>query len=485
MKRVLQVFVVFALMFVTLSAQKDPVAKKILDIGKKDNQVMRLLDELCNRIGGRPIGSDAYANACDWAAREFKKWGMEVEMDEVGELPVGFNRGAWFGKMISPVSMDLHFATPSYTAGTHGRQVGRAVMAPRDSMTYERIKGTLKGAWVLVDSLSQGWPIDFIRAKTKIPMLKQLKEAGILGFIQRAKAPITALYGTVDSWENLPKIPDIKLDESQFNVIKKAIEDRKEVLLEFDIRNYFKPGPVKYYNVIGIIPGTKYEDEYVLVGGHLDAFDSATGAVDNGSGATPAMEAARLIMAAGGKPKRTILVTLWAGEEFGLLGSKHWVEKNKDKLDKISNVFNRDGGTNVATGINPSAANKKDMEQITKPLLDLNPDYPFTIGPARDRKRPKNAGGTDSEVFAVEGVPTFGFMTRDVKGLDVRYGDTWHTDIDYFEKVIPEYQEHTALVTAVTVWGVANLDHLLSRDGLYLPDSAPDPVRPQRPPQGR
>jgi hypothetical protein len=485
MKKVLQVFVVFALMFVTLSAQKDPVSKRILDMGKKDSQVMRLLDEVCNRIGGRPIGSDAYTNACEWAAREFKKWGMEVEMDEVGEMPVGFNRGAWFGKMLSPESMELHFGTPSYTAGTHGKQSGHAVMAPRDSMAFERIKGTLKGAWVMIDSISEGWPLDYARIKAKIPMFKQMKEAGILGFIQRAKSPIRCLYGKVDSWENLPTTPDIKLDENQFNIIKKAIEDRKEVILEFDIRNYFKPGPVKYYNVIGIIPGTKYKDEYVLVGGHMDSFDIATGAVDNGSGFTPAMEAARLIMAAGGKPKRNILITLWAGEEFGLLGSKHWVEKNKDKLDKISSVFNRDGGTNDAIGINPNAAMKKDIEQIVKPLVDLDPDYPFAIGPARERKRPKTAGGTDSEVFAVEGVPTIGFMTRDTKGYDVRYGDTWHTELDYFQKVIPEYQVHTSLVTAVTVWGVANLDHLLSRDALYLPDSAPDPVRPPMPPRDR
>ena len=485
MKKRLLFFTALLFLFITISAQTDKVAKKIIEIGKKDNQVMRLLDEVCNRIGGRPIGSDNYANACEWAAREFKKWGMEVELDEAGELPVGFNRGPFSGRMLAPLNMDLHFATPSYTAGTHGKQIGHAVMAPKDSMSFERIKGTLKGAWVLFDSLNEGWPVEYTRAKSKIPMLDKMKEAGILGTIQKARSPIRALYGKVESWEKLPTHPDIKLDEDQFNIIKKAIEDRKEVILEFDIRNYFKPGPVKYYNVIGIIPGTKYKDEYVLVGGHLDAFDVATGAIDNGSGFTPAMEAARLIMAAGGKPKRNILVTLWAGEEFGLLGSKHWVEKNKDKLDKVSNVFNRDGGTNAAVGVNPSEAQKKDFEEIVKPLMDMNPEYPFSMGQPRQRKRPKTAGGTDSEVFAVEGVPTVGFMTRDIKGYDVRYGDTWHTELDYYQKVIPEYQEHTAIVTAVTVWGVANLDHLLSRENMYLSDDAPEPERPKGPPPQR
>ncbi len=483
MKKALRLLAVILIIASTIAAQ-DKVAKKILDIGAKDNQVMRLLDEVCNRIGGRPIGSDGYNNAVEWASREFKKWGMEVELDEAGELPVGFNRGAWFGRALGPVAMELHFATPAYTSGTSGLQRGPAVLAPRDSMAFERIKGTLKGAWVLIDSLNEGWPLDYQRSK-KIPMIDQMKKAGILGFVQKAKLPIRVLYGKVDSWENIPKHADIKLDENQYNIIRKNIEDRKEVFLEFDIRNYFKPGPVKYYNVYGIIPGTKYKDEYVLVGGHLDAFDVATGAVDNGSGFTPAMEAARLIMAAGGKPKRNIVVTLWAGEEFGLLGSKHYVEKFKDRLPKISNMFNRDGGTNAAVGISYTDATQKDFEEITKPLLNLNPDYPFTLTKQMPRKRPKQAGGTDSQVFAVEGVPTFGFMTRDVKGYDVRYGDTWHTELDYFQKVIPEYQEHTALVTAVVVWGVANLDHMLSRDGLYLPDDAPDPVMPRREPGQR
>lgn len=483
MKRLLYSVTLFLLMFATISAQKDPVAKKIIDIAKKDNQVMRLLDEVCNRIGGRPIGSDGYANACEWAAREFKKWGMQVEMDEAGELPVGFNRGPFYGKMTGPQTMELHIATPGYTAGTHGRQIGHAIMAPRDSMSFERIKGRLKGAWVMIDSLSEGWPIDYVRAKAKIPMLKEMKEAGILGTVQRSKLPIRVLYGKVESWEKLPTHPDIKLEEAQFNIIKQSLEERKDVYLEFDIRNYFKPGPVKYYNVYGIIPGTKYPDELVLMGGHLDAFDAASGAVDNGSGFTPAMEAARLIMAAGGKPKRTIIVTLWAGEEFGLLGSKHWVEKYKDKLPMISNMFNRDGGTYAAVGIGVSEAMMKDFEPIVKPLLDLNPDYPFKLELQRPRKRPKQAGGTDSQVFAVEGVPTITFATRDIKGYGVNYGDTWHTEMDYYQKVILEYQEYTAIVTAVVVWGVANLDHLLSREGLFLPDSAPDPVMPQRPPQ--
>jgi len=105
---------------VNISAQSDPVMEKIVAIGQTDNRCMEHLDILCNRFGGRLIGSDAYENAALWAAYKFDQWGMEVVMDEVGELPVGFNRGPWFGKLLGENGMTLHFATPSYTSGTHG-----------------------------------------------------------------------------------------------------------------------------------------------------------------------------------------------------------------------------------------------------------------------------------------------------------------------------------------------------------------------------
>ena len=95
-------------------------------------------------------------------------------------------------------------------------------------------------------------------------------------------------------------------------------------------------GPIPYHTVIGVIKGTEFPDEYVIMGGHLDAYDVGTGATDNGSGVAPSMEAARLIMKAGGKPKRSILVTLWSGEEFGLYGSTAWLKDNANKLDNVS-----------------------------------------------------------------------------------------------------------------------------------------------------
>ncbi|NCB19502.1 MAG: peptidase M28, partial [Bacteroidia bacterium] len=99
-----------------ISAQ-DRVVEKVIEIGATDNQTMKHLDILSNRIGGRLVGSDAYTNATYWAAGLFEKWGLEVQIVEVGEVPLGFNRGPWSGKMLSEDGMSLHFVTPSYTSG--------------------------------------------------------------------------------------------------------------------------------------------------------------------------------------------------------------------------------------------------------------------------------------------------------------------------------------------------------------------------------
>lgn len=142
---------------------------------------------------------------------------------------------------------------------------------------------------------------------------REMCEAGVLGFIQSAPVPLRALYdrrlieNPNTTFDNIPEVPDIKLDEHQFAIIKQMVEERRTFELEFDIRNHFKLGPIKYHNVIASIKGSKYPDEYVIVSGHLDAYDVATGGIDCGTGIGPMMEAARMLMKAGAKPKRTIL----------------------------------------------------------------------------------------------------------------------------------------------------------------------------------
>lgn len=269
--------------------------------------------------------------------------------------------------------------------------------------------------------------------------------------------------------DSLPTVCNIILDADQYDLIEKKAARKDDFLLEFDIRNHFNRGPVKYHNVIGIIRGSKYPDEYVLVGGHLDAYDSASGAVDDGNGVAVTMETARLLALSGAKPLRTIMFCVWTGEEFGLLGSKFFVQNGTVPLEKISNYFNRDGGPTVATGITVPQAMYEDFKKVCEPILNVNPDFPFTVNirTGEPRPIPTKGGGSDHAYFARNGVPTISFDLTDPKGYGFDYRQIWHTQRDLYYQVIPEYMEHSSIVSAVVVYGLANLNHILSREGLY------------------
>lgn len=495
-------------------AAQDKVVNKVLEYGRSDNRTMQHADFLSNVIGGRIVGSAALTEAEAWAKEQFESWGLEVMVQEVGQINVGFNRGPWFGRMLSDDGMVLHFGTPSYTAGTKGRQSGHVVLEPLTRRELEKMKATLKGAWVLLDAESNGLAIDATPAADKrraeliarneeterkndeirrwnwehrdsaarepLPYEKytalfyrEMVEAGVAGFIRSARVPLQIMYDRAGCYsltmETLPTVCDICLDEAQFSVLKAKAQRRENFLLEFDIRNHFYRGPVKYHNIIGVMRGSKYPKEYVIAGAHLDSYDAGSGAVDDGNGTAVTMEAARLLAMSGAKPERTILFCLWTGEEFGLLGSRYFVENKTVPMDKISNYFNRDGGPLMATGLSVPAAMYEDFVRICKPLGNYNADVPFVVekrtgapGP-----RPTRAGGSDYAYFAMNGVPTISFRESDPAGYNFEYREIWHTERDIYNKLIPEYMEHSAVVAAVTLYGLAGLDHLLSREGLY------------------
>lgn len=497
----------------------EEAVEKIISIGTSDNKTMEHLDILTNRFGGRLVGSDAYENAAEWMIHQYAKWGIKAWLEEAGEVPVGFNRGPWFGRLIgADEAMQLHFTTPSYTSGTRGVERGHVMIEPRTEGDFNRVKHRLRGAWVLIPGDSDGWPIDktlrgdSIRAAVRAdnaaieqyndsmrrvsyttgaeftpkalrsdpaPFYREMVAAGVRGFVRKGKVPLRGLYDrnlvndSTTTFDNLPHQAEILLDEHQFDKIEQMVKERRDIELEFDIRNHFKLGPVKYYNVVAEIPGTEFPDEYVIISGHLDAYDVATGGVDCGVGITPMMEAARLLALSGAKPRRTIRFVAFAAEEFGLLGAKAYAHTHADELPRISMLFNRDGGPNPPVGMRVPAAMIDDITIATSPIGRINAEYPFEITEAQPTEKPTRLGGTDATVFAIEGVPTYGFMLRDFKGYDFNYFEIWHTERDLYNKEIPEYQEYTAVATALAALGIADLDHQLSREGMYK-ESKPD-----------
>jgi hypothetical protein len=500
---------------VRAQGQDDPVVQKIIQLGTTDNQVMTWNDYASNRFGGRETGTNAYNDATEWAVWQFKQFGIDAVREEVGEVPVGFNRGPWSGRVLKPAEKALRFTTPSFTAGTKGVQKGGVVVLKADPFSIpgrgaaaaenrekkraavqqaiaevNANKAAFKDRWVLIAGPSTGFARDgrrgtpeYLDSELIPPLTKALVDAGALGTIQSARPtttnpsatmagqsgpPLQSLDGYVASWDKLPVLPDIKLLDAQYDEIKAMVEKNQPVELEFDIRNWFKMGPVKYHNVVATIRGSQYPDEYIVMGGHFDCFSSATGGVDDGSGFGPGFEALRLIKVAGGRPKRSIVMILFAAEEQGLVGSQSWLKKHPEVQPKVLMMINRDGSPSAIIGASVPEVWYPDFQKVTAPLATLNSKWPFTLTKAMPRAHATSPGGTDSSSFEMLAIPTLSMRTQ----TDYVYSYAWHTTNDLYSELAPytEQQKQSALVTAVVAYGAANLDKPLPRAGVFLDD---------------
>ena len=451
---------------VALATEKSEV-DRVLSAAREENLAMEHLDYLSNRIGARLTGSDGLQNGCEWARDRFLSFGIEnARLEKWGEFPVGFNRGPWTGRMVEPSVKALTFGTNSWTAGTKGIVKGPAVMAPENDEQLTQIKDKLPGAWVLVPAGTpgprRGAPVDEFQKKRDAAYA----EAKIAGTVRGGRNELIITGGNHQiTWDTLPTVPTINMVKSSFDEVAGLVKEGKPVVLEFDIRNYFKKGPIPLFNVIADIPGTEFPDEYVIVGGHIDSWDGATGTTDNGTGCATTLEAARILMKSGVKPRRTIRFMLWSGEEQGLFGSKEYVKAHPELMAKISAVLVHDGGTNYLSGLGVTKAMKADIDGALAPLVGLEASMPFVI---REMPGLRRGGGSDHDSFLAVGVPGF-FWRQSGKAV---YNQTHHTQHDTFDRAVPEYQKHSSVVAALGALGIANLDHLLSREALMAPAGA-------------
>jgi len=243
--------------------------------------------------------------------------------------------------------------------------------------------------------------------------------------------------------------------------ISRILGDGTEVVLEFDIVNRVYPEGKTSYNTIAEISGSDKADEVIMLGGHLDSWHAATGATDNAIGCAIMMEAARILKSLGVKPRRTIRVALWSGEEQGLLGSLAYVKEHfgsfedpKPGYEKFGGYLNIDSGTGRIRGASvfgpPETA--KIIRDILKPFKDDG-----VVGAIATRSR--GTGGTDSTSFNNAGLPGIG-MSQD----PIEYGThTWHTNLDTYERIVEDDVKLASIVVASALYHLAMRDELLPR----------------------
>jgi hypothetical protein len=294
----------------------------------------------------------------------------------------------------------------------------------------------------------------------------RLGELGALGIVRRSAYRRGAL-GWVESilGEEIPPevveldgvdpLPQVILADPDYALVYRNLEAGVPVTLEFDLETRFVEDDPREHNAIGDIPGADLTDEVVIVGAHLDSWHGGTGALDNGAGAIVALEAMRILAAIDARPRRTIRIGLWSGEEperldhSGLFGSVAYVTAHASELGRTSAYLNLDQGTGRIRGIweqgNTTAASV--IAEIIEPLSDLG-----VVG-----LKPGFFVGSDDRSFADAGVPAFSFVHDKIDR------SVYHTEFDTFDAIVIDDLKQAAVVVAATAYHLATRPEKLPR----------------------
>lgn len=451
------------------------LAAKILDEGSERSQVMRFQDELCHDIGSRLTGSLAFDRAADWALAEFRAMGLDARLEQWGEWKVGWDREQWMGRMLEPEVMELQVACPAWTEGTRGIARGALVRMPTDAAGFEALTAR-------ADEGDELWIYGALPRddEPRELALALLDHTAVHGIVQSATSTRwndrryenqIRVFGdrnaALREYDERQKWSQAVVRDDQCEKLEAALDGDAPVRVAFELRNRWRKGPVALNNVVADLVGSEYPEQFVVVCAHLDSWHQATGATDNGTGTCSTLETARILTSVGLRPKRTIRFILWGGEEQGLLGSRQYVVQNRTRMHRYSAVFNHDSGTNWAQSVRVAKSHAEAFERIIAPITAaMTPPESDFDGPVFelnvvDVMEPAG-GGSDHASFAAVGVPAFSWRLRG----PVPYGRGWHSQWDTWTIVRPDFQKHNATVFAVVAAGVANLDEMLSREGV-------------------
>jgi carboxypeptidase Q len=508
---------------------------RIRQEGRERSHIMRTLHFLTDVYGPRLTGSPNHEAAAKWAVKQMTEWGFDNgHLEPWNFNRPGWSNERFSGFIVSPVADTLVGEVLAWTPSTTGTVVAEAVqIVPPQRPTKEELtqwieqtRPTIKGRMVLVgrhaivpvtlnksalrrdyDELlrqydprdpTPGGPPSFVTGRggrggrgngdSSLADPSRLSARAVAAAIDTMLPASGALVRVNDAgrdhgqirafnaaaYDPSKTIPTVVLRNEDYGRISRILADGTAVKLEFTIVNRTYPEGATSYNAIAEIAGSDKRDEVVMLGGHLDSWHAATGATDNAIGCAVMMEAARILKAIGVKPRRTIRVALWSGEEQGLLGSKAYVKEHfgtfenpKPEYATFAGYFNVDTGTGRIRGASvfgpPAAAAV--LREVFEPFEDLG-----MVGATNTRSR--RSGGTDSTSFNEAGLPGIG-LSQD----PIEYGTyTWHTNLDTYERVIENDVKKSAIAIAAAVYHLAMRDEMLPRFGkedMPAPPAAP------------
>jgi carboxypeptidase Q len=489
--RVVLLAVLCATVLVAAQSSSDrDVLARIRAEGLERSQATAVFDYLTINIGPRLTASPAHKRAVEWTRERLASYGLANVHVEPWKFGRGWELQKLTVEMIEPRYLPLIGYADGWSASTSGEIVAPPVsVAGKSPEDIAAMGATLKGAIVL----TQPMMANFVRKDRPQPsdpsyepnsaayatsvgnrpprpgeetaqqrtqrLTNALKAAGAGAIVK----PSIGEHGTVfvTGRDGGPgAVPSITISGEQYNMLLRYLQQNIPVTLRINVQStFYDEDGGNAYNVIAELPGTDpvLRDEVVMIGGHLDSWHTGVGATDNADGVTTVMEAMRILKASGARPRRTIRVALWGGEEQGLLGSKAWAaahlagDANQAARDKFDVYFNIDNGTGAIYGW--YLQNKEEV----RPIFDSWLEPLKAIGARRNVIEP--VGSTDHLSFIDAGVPGFNPI-QDYGNYDIR---THHTNMDTPERVNLENTKQAAVVMASFAYQAANLDRKLPR----------------------
>jgi len=523
--------------------------QRIRDEGFNHSHVMEFASALMDGIGPRLTGSPNLKKANEWTRDTLTKIGLEnAHLEDWGEFGLGWQQLNTWARMTTPDTAILILQATPWSPSTPGPVTGDVVFVNISSdKDFDQSKGKLEGKIVLFGAMREVPPVDkALFSRYTDQELADLADFPVTGgggmspdmqrrlqaYVERnrlidkiatffADEKVAAVIepsrdgkngggsgGTLfdDNGATLGRTPYIAEKRVKVPVAVAAIESygrlyrltqaHAPVSVEIDIETKFTGDHEHGFNTVAEIPGTdpSLKEQVVMVGGHLDSWIAGTGATDNGAGTVVAMEAVRILKALGIKPRRTIRIALWTGEEQGIFGSKGYCTQHfgsarlstepdqlalpefmrraagplevKPEQKLVSAYFNVDNGTGKIRGV------------YTQGNTAIGPIFAQWIAPLKDLGvttiTNRNTGGTDHLSFDAVGVPGFQFIQDD---MDYE-SRTHHSNEDTVERLQPADLKQIAVVEAIFLYNAAQRDQMLPRKPLPTPDQEQDKRKP-------
>ncbi|WP_263373668.1 M20/M25/M40 family metallo-hydrolase [Granulicella aggregans] len=514
---------------------------RIREEGFKHSHVMQFGDALANGIGPRLTGSPNMAKANAWTRDTLTTIGLSnAHLEDWGEFGMGWQQINTWVRMVGPDPEPLWAQAAPWSPATKGPVTGEIVYVNiSDEKELDAFKGKLAGKIVLFGAMrptpditeplfkrytdaelkemetyeagggasAPGSPALMRRLAERAKMnalrkaaLKLMSDEGVLAILTPSRDGGSGggtgiifddngadLARDAQKKENAVTIPNAVMMIEHYNRLARMCEAHVPVTVEVNIEAKFTGDHEHGFNTVAEIPGTdpKLKNEVVMVGGHLDSWISGTGATDNGAGSIVAMEAVRILKALDIKPKRTIRIALWSGEEQGLFGSAGYVKQHfgtfaepKEKEPESVPSFMRQKGALTTTKewetldayYNLDNGTGKVRGVYTQENYAIGPIFKQWIAPLADLGVTtisyRNTGGTDHLSYDAVGLPGFQFI-QDEMDYETR---THHSDMDTYDRLHPLDLEQAAVVEAIFLYNTSEREAMMPRKPFPHPE---------------